>query len=309
MTALSPLLPLLLSAAADAPPPADPRIDAVVSAVVRADDPGAAVLVFAEGRLVHARGYGYSASASRSRWAASRNRRRSASSRRRSNSSASVMVGGGTGGPAHQAAAAAIRATATIKRMRRQPFSVVLLDEIEKAAPEVFDVLLGVFDEGRLTDRLGRTTSFRSAVIIRTSNLGAGSGGAVGFGKAAPPAYESEALAFFRPEFFNRIDGVVTFDPLSAETIRLVTEKELRGIAAREGFAKAGLRLTWSPEVVAHLSAKGYDRRYGARPLQRTIETLVVAPLARLLAGNPGLRDAEIRLGLADGAVAVEVAG
>ena len=195
-----------------------------------------------------------------------------------------------------------------IKRMRRQPFSVVLLDEIEKAAPEVFDVLLGVFDEGRLTDRLGRTTSFRSAVIILTSNLGAGSGGAVGFGKAAPPAYESEALAFFRPEFFNRIDAVVTFDPLSAETIRLVTEKELRGIAAREGFAKAGLRLTWSAEVVAHLSAKGYDRRYGARPLQRTIETLVVAPLARLLAGNPGLRDAEIRLSLADGAVGVEVA-
>ncbi len=183
-----------------------------------------------------------------------------------------------------------------IKRVRRQPFVVVLLDEIEKAAPEVFDVFLNVFDEGRLTDRLGRETVFRSAVIVVTSNLGAGGSGGLGFGAAAGPSYEDEAMAFFRPEFFNRIDSIVPFEPLETESIRLITEKELRELGQREGFAKSGLRLTWTKALVAHLAEAGFDLKLGARPLQRAIEREVVAPLARFLVERPDLQDAEIRM-------------
>src|SRR5262249_8360295 len=96
-----------------------------------------------------------------------------------------------------------------IQKLRQQPFAVVLLDEIEKADAEVFDVLLGVFDEGRLTDRYGRLTTFRSAILVMTSNLGTGKQASFGFGERPPLRYEGEALAFFRPEFFNRIDAVV----------------------------------------------------------------------------------------------------
>src|SRR5882724_9188986 len=101
-----------------------------------------------------------------------------------------------------------------VQKLRQQPFTVLLLDEVEKADPEVFDVLLGVFDEGRLTDRYGRVTTFKRAVIVLTSNLGAGKQESFGFGQGPGVSYDAEALAFFRPEFFNRLDAVVTFQPL-----------------------------------------------------------------------------------------------
>ena len=187
-----------------------------------------------------------------------------------------------------------------IKRIRQQPFTVLLLDEIEKAAPEVFDVLLGVFDEGRLTDRFGRLSTFRSAVIVMTSNLGAGAGEPFGLARGGVPAgtYETEALTFFRPEFFNRIDAVVTFAPLDEPTLLAITAKELADLARREGFTRAGLTLAWDDAVVRHLAAAGFDPRYGARPLQRALETLVVTPVARHLVSNPGLRDVTVRLKL-----------
>src|SRR6185295_12458400 len=114
-----------------------------------------------------------------------------------------------------------------IERVRRQPFCVVLFDEIEKAAPEVFDVLLGLLDEGRLTDRFGRVTNFRSAIVILTSNLGSSAPGTVGFLTNEMPAYESEVGKFFRPEFFNRLDGVITFKPLTPAEVEMITRKEL----------------------------------------------------------------------------------
>jgi ATP-dependent Clp protease ATP-binding subunit ClpC len=187
-----------------------------------------------------------------------------------------------------------------IQKIRQQPFVVLLLDEVEKADPEVFDVLLSVFDEGRLTDRYGRVTNFRSAVIVMTSNLGAGRQEAFGFGKERAVHYDAEALAFFRPEFFNRIDAVVTFDPLGPETVLAITRKELGEIARREGLARANLRLAWTDRLVAHLARVGFDARYGARPLQRTLETLVVTPLARHLLEHPGLRAAEIHMDLGE---------
>ena len=185
-----------------------------------------------------------------------------------------------------------------IKKLRQQPFAVVLLDEIEKASPEIFDLLLAVLDEGRLTDKWGRTTVFRSAVIIMTSNLGAEKQEAIGFGPQTERAYDEDVMAFFRPEFYNRLDAVVTFHPLDQGTVHAITTKELREIAQREGLKRAALHLTWSDAVVDHLAQKGFDRRYGARPLQRTLERLVVTPLARYFLENPDLRDMEICMDL-----------
>jgi ATP-dependent Clp protease ATP-binding subunit ClpC len=181
-----------------------------------------------------------------------------------------------------------------IRRVRQQPFGVLLLDEIEKAAPEIFDLLLGIFDEGRLTDPYGRLTTFRSMVIIMTSNLGADRPEAFGFGKSAGPQYDADAMGFFRPEFYNRFDAIVSFEPLALETMLRITEKELREIAGREGLTRLNLRLKWGDDVVSRLAENGFDRRYGARPLQRTLEQRIVAPLARYLVEHPGLRDGQI---------------
>jgi ATP-dependent Clp protease ATP-binding subunit ClpC len=183
-----------------------------------------------------------------------------------------------------------------IQRIRRQPFVVVLFDEIEKAAPEVLDALLGVLDEGRLTDRFGRTTTFRSAVIVMTSNVGADRAATMGFDSSAQPAFERIAMDTFRPEFFNRIDSVITFRPLSHETILALARRELEAITGREGFSKNRLQLEWTSAVEEHLASAGYDARYGARPLHRAVEKLVIAPLAKWLLANPETRDRAIRL-------------
>jgi ATP-dependent Clp protease ATP-binding subunit ClpC len=187
-----------------------------------------------------------------------------------------------------------------IRRVRQQPFVVVLLDEIEKAAPEVFDVLLSLFDEGRLTDRYGRTTFFRSAVIIMTSNLGSERLDSIGFDKQAPSSYDAAASSFFRPEFFNRIDAIVQFNPLRREDILTITRTELSQVAQREGLTRSNIRLVCSEALINQVAAKGFDQRYGARPLQRTIETTVVAPLARYLVEHSGLRDKNLRADVND---------
>jgi ATP-dependent Clp protease ATP-binding subunit ClpC len=183
-----------------------------------------------------------------------------------------------------------------IKKVREQPFVVLLLDEIEKADPEVFDVLLSMFDEGRLTDRYGRTTTFRSAVIVMTTNLGAEKFSTLGFGEMSQPSYTAEAMSFFRPEFFNRIDAVVRFSPLGQTVIREITQKELTELARREGMLKAGIQLQWSDAVLELIAREGFDPRFGARPLQRTLETLVVAPLARHLLDHPALKNLTLHL-------------
>ena len=172
-----------------------------------------------------------------------------------------------------------------INRMRRQPLAVVLLDEIEKADEGVFDVLLSVFDEGRLTDRFGRTTYFSSALIIMTSNLGTLKGDPPGFGSSetSNTSYDRAAQTFFRPEFYNRIDAILTFRPLDRASVRRIVEKELSGMTTREGLRKRAIKLTWTDSLVDHLARQGFNARLGARPLQRTIEAQVVAPLAAYL--------------------------
>jgi ATP-dependent Clp protease ATP-binding subunit ClpA/protein subunit release factor A len=193
------------------------------------------------------------------------------------------------------------------RRVREQPFSVVLFDELEKAHREVFDVLLGVLGEGRLTNAGGRSTDFRNTIIIMTSNLGASRREmqSIGFSSqdnnadSDPNArlrahFIKEAERFFRPEFFNRIDRIVAFRPLSFDAMRLITRRELGKLLMREGIVRRNLLVEIDDAVIETLLASGFHPMYGARPLQREIERMVILPLARLLinqgAGNRLLR-------------------
>ena len=187
-----------------------------------------------------------------------------------------------------------------INRMRRQPLAVVLLDEIEKADESVFDVLLSIFDEGRLTDRFGSTTYFSSALITMTSNLGSTKGDPLGFGmgETSNTSYDRAAQTFFRPEFYNRIDTVLSFRSLDRESVRRIVEKELTALMTREGLKKRDIKMSWSQKLVNHLARQGFSSRLGARPLQRTIESQIVAPLASYLNRDQSLRSATLHLDL-----------
>ena len=201
-----------------------------------------------------------------------------------------------------------------VRRIRANPFTILLLDEIEKAAEEVFDVFLNVFEEARLTDAFGRSTAFNSTIIIMTSNLGAATSGALGFG-SGEDSEETQAAAartdpaavrkFFRPEFFNRLDRSVTFEPLRFDTVIDITRKELDDLAAREGIAARNLTLHWDERLIEHLAQTGFDPKYGARPLQRKIEETVIVPLARHLVANPDLKEATLRIEKSPDGVAI----
>jgi ATP-dependent Clp protease ATP-binding subunit ClpB len=173
--------------------------------------------------------------------------------------------------------------------VRRRPYAVVLFDEVEKAHPEVLNVLLQLLDDGRLTDGKGRTVDFRNAVVIMTSNLGshfiaeqAGRGGVIDDGVRRQVA---EALrAHFRPEFLNRIDETIVFHALGREHISAVIDIQLGGLLKR--LADRKIALTLSPQAKAALVEEGYDPIYGARPLKRTIQRRILDPLAlRVLEG------------------------
>ncbi|MCA9073136.1 MAG: ATP-dependent Clp protease ATP-binding subunit, partial [Planctomycetaceae bacterium] len=178
-----------------------------------------------------------------------------------------------------------------ISHIRQKPFSVLLLDEIEKADSEVFDLLLNLFEEGRLTDAYGRTTHFQSTILIMTSNLGAESVSPVGFKPQTTPAYEHVASQFFRPEFFNRIDEVVSFQPLSEASIFQIADKELKALNQREGLADRKLTLQYDEDFIKPVAEKGFDARYGARPLKRFLESRVVTPISQFLVEYPSLRE------------------
>jgi ATP-dependent Clp protease ATP-binding subunit ClpA len=193
-----------------------------------------------------------------------------------------------------------------IQEVRERPFSILLLDEIEKAHSSIFDALLTVLDEGILLDAAGRITDFRNTVIIMTSNLGAGSGRSLGFAGEKTPDFGSAIHKFFRPEFYNRLDMVVTFRSLTPDMITEITRKELRDLSEREGFVKRGLRLKYSDELVQFLAAQGFDEKYGARPLQRAIERLVVAAVAQFLLAYAEVRDCCLILSVENGAVQVK---
>lgn len=183
-----------------------------------------------------------------------------------------------------------------IQAIRSKPLSIVLLDEIEKATAEVFDILLSVLDEGRLTDRYGRVTSFRNSIILMTSNVGATANPAVGFAEDKSVDYESAVRKAFKPEFFNRLDRVIAFSPLNEAIMHDITEKELQDLHQREGLERFGRKLTWSPELVNALAQIGFQSSLGARPLQQAIETTVVGPLSKWLVDQQPPRDIAIHL-------------
>lgn len=170
--------------------------------------------------------------------------------------------------------------------VRRKPYSVILLDEVEKAHPDVFNTMLQVLDDGRLTDSQGRTVDFRNTMLIMTSNLG----GALGVVDADDPAYEAryrEALAqHFRPEFLNRIDEVLVFRPLAREVLLQIVDLQLELVAHRLE-EKHQLKLDIDDDARAWLAEKGYDPNFGARPLRRVIQRELLNPLAeKLLRGD-----------------------
>ncbi|WP_052640028.1 AAA family ATPase [Zavarzinella formosa] len=175
--------------------------------------------------------------------------------------------------------------------IRRQPFAVVLLDEIEKADPEVFDLLLQVLGEGRLTDSLGRTADFTNAIIILTSNLGVREAEAqVGFGEVsdkAAPSYTRAAELFFRPEFFNRLDRVIPFRRLTREHTRKIAERIVTEVLEREGFRQRRCILNVSPAAFEQVIDAGYDPLMGARAMKRSVERHLTQPAAVRLAGLP----------------------
>ncbi|WP_139657387.1 ATP-dependent chaperone ClpB [Pseudomonas shirazica] len=166
--------------------------------------------------------------------------------------------------------------------VRRKPYSVVLLDEVEKAHPDVFNVLLQVLEDGRLTDSHGRTVDFRNTVIVMTSNLGSAQiQELVGDREAQRAAVMDAVGSHFRPEFINRIDEVVVFEPLGREQIAGITEIQLSRLRSR--LLERELSLSLSPEALDKLIAVGYDPVYGARPLKRAIQRWIENPLAQLI--------------------------
>ncbi|HEU0031540.1 MAG TPA: AAA family ATPase [Kofleriaceae bacterium] len=188
--------------------------------------------------------------------------------------------------------------TSLADRIRRQPLSVVLFDEIEKADAAAFDLLLGVIGEGRLTDTLGRLVDFRMALIVMTTNLGAADPKPAGF-SSLPDALGDHATAirrFFRPELLGRIDSIVTFAPLPTAALQRIVDLELDKIRQRPGIVARNLALHITARARERLAILGHDPKLGARPLRRTMEDLVVAPLAERMSRSPSWRDVTVRI-------------
>ncbi len=175
---------------------------------------------------------------------------------------------------------------ALVNQIRKQPFSVVLLDEFEKAHTSVWDLFLQVFDDGRLTDRRGNTADFRHSVIIMTSNLGATlpHGASVGFSQEqaqfAAGSVERAVGRAFRREFVNRIDRVVVFRPLGRGVMRDLLRKELNDVLTRRGLRTRQWAVEWDESAVEFLLEKGFTADLGARPLKRAVERYLLSPLA-----------------------------
>lgn len=187
------------------------------------------------------------------------------------------------------------------EKVRRKPYSVILLDEVEKAHPDIFNALLQVLDDGRMTDGKGRVVNFKNTIIIMTSNIGSEmildlehSQNEIGFksGKEDPKdTVRSRVIAllkdYFRPEFLNRIDETVVFDALQKEDLEKIVDLQLQDVAKR--LKKKKIELSCTDKLKAHLAEKGYDPAYGARPLKRVIQEVILDPLAmEIVSGKIG---------------------
>ena len=196
------------------------------------------------------------------------------------------------------------------EKIRRKPYSVVLFDEIEKAHPDVLNILLQILDDGRITDAQGRTVNFENAVIIMTTNAGSNTGsGSLGFGGSVSDMGQERAMKalndFLRPEFINRVDEIVYFNKLTEDDFRRIAELMLGETKA--AISESGIALTWNDSLIDYLVEKSYSVKYGARSLRRTIQKDVEDPVAAKIIEKHGENVGRIRLSAADGKVKIEI--
>ncbi len=188
-----------------------------------------------------------------------------------------------------QSSASALESDSLISRVRKQPFSVLLLDEFEKSHPMIWDLFLQAFDEGRLTDAMGQTADLRHCLIILTSNLGATSHRSLGLGFAPQEDVFTKEQVLraiaqtYRPEFQNRLDKVIVFRPLTRELMRGILKKELAALLDRRGLKDRAWAIEWELSALEFLLERGFSPEMGARPLKRAIDQYVVAPLAAII--------------------------
>ena len=192
------------------------------------------------------------------------------------------------------------------EKVRRHPYSVVLLDEVEKAHPDVFNMLLQVLDEGNLTDSLGRKVDFKNTIIIMTSNIGTRElkdfGAGVGFNTSVITKERSDSVIRkalnrnFSPEFLNRIDDIITFASLDMKSIMKIIDIELSAFYSR--VEALGFKLNITEAAKQYVAKKGFDSQFGARPLKRAIQTYVEDPLSELMLKNEGLANCTLKLDL-----------
>ncbi|MBZ0103719.1 MAG: AAA family ATPase, partial [Thermoanaerobaculia bacterium] len=194
--------------------------------------------------------------------------------------------------------------------VRRKPYSVILLDEVEKAHPDVFNVLLQLLDDGRLTDAQGRTVDFKNTVVILTSNLGShhlmeGIDARGEISEAARDAVQAELRARFRPEFLNRLDDVVLFKPLRLEEIERIVELLAEGLRRR--LADRALTLEMTPEARSLVACEGFDPVFGARPLKRFLQHQLESRIARALIAGEAPEGSTVRVEVDGGALAIRI--
>lgn len=203
------------------------------------------------------------------------------------------------------------------ERVRHRPYSVVLLDEVEKAHPEVFNILLQVLDSGHLTDTKGRKVNFRNTIIIMTSNIGAehidkmshfgfqqSHDDVAEYGHAKGKVLES-LKNFFRPEFLNRLDEIIVFDILSPETIAEIVKLQVNNVVER--LRAKEIELVVNDEVMAFLAREGYDPKFGARPLKRVIQSKILTPVANMMVGQGMLKGGKVTVGMKNGELVFDV--
>jgi ATP-dependent Clp protease ATP-binding subunit ClpB len=182
--------------------------------------------------------------------------------------------------------------------VRRRPYSVVLFDEVEKAHPDVMNVLLGVLDDGRLTDSLGKTVSFANTIIIMTSNLGSKILLENGNGPDAKEAVMNVVRSSFRPEFLNRLDEMVIFDPLGPDQLREVAR--LQTIELNKRLVERSITLNMTDEALDYSANESYDHMYGARPLRRWLEHNIITTLSRMIISGELPDDSKVTVGVDD---------
>ena len=203
------------------------------------------------------------------------------------------------------------------EKVRRKPYSIVLLDEIEKAHPDVFNILLQLMDEGRLTDSYGRTVDFKNTVVIMTSNIGTRQlkdfGRGVGFSaqnRADDKEYSRGVIQkalnkSFAPEFVNRIDEIITFDQLSLDAIKQIIDIELKGLYTR--IESLGYKMEVNDEAKSFIATKGYDVQFGARPLKRAIQNYLEDGLSELIVSSELQQGDVIQVSLKEGGQELEM--